>query len=46
MITTTFTIYFAVIIAIAMSVGLFMLLPAFLAGLFFNNETNRIDKPY
>lgn len=33
----TFTIYLSVIIAIAMSVGLFMLLPAFLAGLVFEN---------
>ena len=39
----TFTIYFSVVIAILMSVGLFMLLPAFIAGLIFENEgTQRV----
>ena len=33
-----FTVYFSVIIALLMSVGLFMLLPAFLSGLLFVNE--------
>ena len=37
----TFTIYFSVVIAILMSVGLFMLLPAFIAGLIFENEGNQ-----
>ena len=33
-----FAVYFSVIIALLMSIGLFMLLPAFLAGLAFKNE--------
>jgi len=36
-----FVIYLSVILAIAMSVGLFMLLPAFFAGLLFENEGNQ-----
>lgn len=34
----TFTIYFSVVLALLMSIGLFIIIPTFLAGLFFTNE--------
>lgn len=38
----TAAIWLSVFLGVGFSIVLFMLLPAFLAGLFFNNETNRI----